>query len=105
MGLVHVQYLDDSDDWGVNTASSLSGSPALSYSHSASVRSLAASSGGSSSSSLSPPVCLVVCAKCNTHLSTSVDIISKDRAFEESQRYKEGRFILEVAAFKDVEPN
>ncbi|KAI9339286.1 yippee zinc-binding/DNA-binding /Mis18, centromere assembly-domain-containing protein [Obelidium mucronatum] len=26
-----------------------------------------------------------------------------DKAFEESQRYKEGRFIIEVAAFKELE--
>ncbi|KAJ3073971.1 hypothetical protein HDU98_000195 [Podochytrium sp. JEL0797] len=134
MGLLHKEYIDDSDDWVLLQSDE---------DHEA---------GGKSA--LAEARCkLVVCASCDTHLSTTSDILSKsfqgargkaylfnrtinvcegnpetrtmttglhvvrdisckccrsvvgwkyDKAFEESQKYKEGRFIIEVAAFKNV---
>uniref|UniRef100_A0A0D9VXT7 Yippee domain-containing protein n=1 Tax=Leersia perrieri TaxID=77586 RepID=A0A0D9VXT7_9ORYZ len=35
------------------------------------------------------------CKHCHTHLGLATDIISKEAAHEKSQRYKEGKFILE----------
>ncbi|RMX67620.1 hypothetical protein KXD40_002718 [Peronospora effusa] len=37
------------------------------------------------------------CAKCNAHLARNEDIISKKEAHNASEKYKEGKFILELA--------
>ncbi|KAF9362633.1 hypothetical protein BGX34_005775 [Mortierella sp. NVP85] len=37
------------------------------------------------------------CSDCHAHLGRNVDIISKLHAFEESQKYKEGKYVVEAA--------
>ncbi|KAK2574649.1 Protein yippee-like 2 [Acropora cervicornis] len=37
------------------------------------------------------------CIHCRAHLANHDELISKEHAFENSQKYKEGKFIIEMA--------
>ncbi|KAG9349993.1 hypothetical protein JZ751_026346 [Albula glossodonta] len=37
------------------------------------------------------------CVHCRAHLANHDDLISKEQAFESSQKYKEGKFIIELS--------
>ncbi|TRY94654.1 hypothetical protein DNTS_021562 [Danionella cerebrum] len=37
------------------------------------------------------------CIHCRAHLANHDELISKEHAFESSQKYKEGKFIIELA--------